>query len=589
ILIYDYKIKIKILTKEGASWADGEIFLYENGNSKQTLSDFEASAYNLVDGRIKKTIMEQNYISREKINEKRTAVKFSIPEVRSGTVIEYKYRIKSDFIFAIPDVNMQHSIPVMYSKFIITAPEYFSFNYFNAGYSNINIQRKRGVGYKNVNTSGYRSSTFYTNIVWCEMEDLPALKREPYIWCLDDFRIKVEFEVSAASLPNGFLEKFTNTWKDVSNKLRYMSFNTDLKTSYPFKKEVVEIKNSKLSEIEKVRAILKLVKSKISWNGRYRLISDKLNDAIKKGEGTSAEINFVLHSALRDAGFDVVPVLLNPRSYGRIPNTLPTIDKINTFIIKVNLKNSQIFVDGTNLHTDINILPVNLLVDRARIYKVNDDTGWIDLTNIVKSTYSSVLIGNIDETGILSGTIKKTYTNQSAYSFKNKYAKYNSKEEYIKDFEKENNLQISNIEIQGLDSSAVVEIINFKGAVNSTADYIYLNSLVLPFMSENPFNQQGRILPIEFEFPVTYDIMCNIKYPENYIIEEMPKNIKYTLNDNEMNCQYITQNVGNNIQMKFNFTMDKIIYPASKYNELKSFYGMLTQMSGSQIVIKKNQ
>ncbi|MDR2125245.1 MAG: DUF3857 domain-containing protein [Prevotellaceae bacterium] len=588
-IIYDYKIKIKILTKDGTTWGDGQIILYEGDNIKENLSHLEASAYNFVNGNIRKDNLANDYIHREKIDEVHTAVKFSIPEVRAGTVIEYQYRIISNYILHIPEINMQHSIPVKYSKFTITAPEYFSFNYFNAGYSKLNIKRKQGIGYSNLNTGSYNTHTFKTNIVWCEKEYLPALKSEPYNWCLDDSRIRVEFEISAISLPNGVFEKFTNTWKDVNDKLRYMGFNSDLKTSYPFKKEVLTIKKSKLSEVEKIKAILKLVQSKMSWNGKYRLLSNKLSDAIKKGEGSSADINFVLHSALQDAGFDVVPVLLNPRSFGRIPTSFPTINKINTFIVKVNLKNTQVFIDGTNTNSNINILPIDLLSDRARIYKVNDDSGWVDLTNLTKSVYSSVITCNIDESGVLSGTIKKTYTNQAAYVFANSYENYKTKEEYIEYFEKESNIEIEDIDIQGLDSLVITETIKFKASLNSTSEYIYLNSLVFQFISENPFKQQERMLPIEFDYPIIQDITCNIKYPETYKIEEKPENANLSACENGVKYTYMSQASYNNLQIKFSYSIDKLIFSVQEYKDLRTFYGMLTQMSDSQIVIKKNQ
>ena len=587
-IIYDYKIKIKILTNEGSSWANSQVIIYDNTKIKETLHGLEAASYNMIDGRVKKVDLQNNYIFREKLDENSTAVKFSIPEVYAGSVIEYKYKIISNNIFQIPEINMQHSIPVMHSRFIITAPEYFSFNYFNAGYANINIKTKRGTGESNISTGSYKSNKFSTNIVWCEMENLPALKEEPHNWCIDDSKIKVEFEVSAISLPNGFFAKYTNTWKDVFNLLKYFGFNSDLKTSYPFKKEVTAIKTSNLTDIEKIRKVLKLVQSKIQWNGKYALTSKKLSNAIQKGEGTSAEVNFILHSALADAGFDVAPVLLNPRSFGRIPTSFPTINKIHTFIVKINLKNTQIFVDGTDIHSDVNVLPINLLVDRARIYKITDDSGLVNLTNLTKSTYFSTIIGDIDESGVFTGMISNKYTNQSAYYFAKEYEKHNSKENYIEYLEKERNIKIENIDIQGLDSTTITETIKFTCGVNLTNDYIYLNSLVFPFMSQNPFKQQKRILPVEFDFPVAYDIICNIRYPENYKIEEIPKNVKQSLNDNSMNYLYATQNVGNNLQMKFNFTIDKIVFPAARYNELRIFYGTIAQLSENQIVIKKN-
>ncbi|MDR3226645.1 MAG: DUF3857 domain-containing protein [Prevotellaceae bacterium] len=581
--VYEYKIKIKILKKEGATWGDKEIMLYNRGSSDEYLSGLKATAYNLVDGKIVESELKKDYIFKEKIDEKRTMTKFSIPEVKVGTVIEYKYRITSDYIFSIPDINVQHSIPVMYCKFNVDVPEYFKFRLNVKGYHRLNIKRTGG----NSNSGGY---SFITDVVSCETEHIPALKDDSNVWCLNDFRTKVEFELSSIQIPGQIVRNYANNWQSVNEALEKSDFNSDLKTSYPFKKEVLAIKESSVSDREKLRNILKLVQSKMKWNETYSLLSKSPRSAAEKGTGSSADINFVLHSALRDAGFDIVPILLNPRNKGRLPLAQATLDNINTFIIRVTLDGEFLFVDGTNPHSDINVLPSNLLVDRARVYKVNDDrSGWVNLTNLAQNTSSSVLIGGIDESGILSGTIKKKYTNQSAYSFANKYESYKTKEEYIESVEKEDGMKVESLEIEGLDSLAITETIKFSLTTNSTDEYIYLNSLVFPFISENPLKQQERILPVEFNYPINYNISCIITIPENYTLEEKPDNIKLSACENGIKYSYLSQQTLVNLQMKFTYSLDRIIYPSNEYKDLSAFYGMLTQMSGSQIVIKKNQ
>ncbi|MDR2125243.1 MAG: DUF3857 domain-containing protein [Prevotellaceae bacterium] len=423
-LVYDYKIKVKILKKEGTSRGDGAIILYNRGSSDEFLSGLEASSYNLSDGKIVESKLKKDYIFKEKLDDKRTRVKFSIPEVKVGSIIEYKYKITSDYFFSIPNINVQHSIPVMYSKFNVAVPEYFKFSLNVKGYHRLNIQREQG----NYNSGGY---FFNTNIVSCEAEHIPALKDDSYIWCLDDFRTKVEFELSAIEIPGRLSTLYSKTWKSVNEALEESSFNSNLKTSYPFKKEVMAIKESSMSDREKVRSILKLVQSKMKYNGKYALSSNSPRQAAEKGTGSSAEINFVLHSALRDADFDVIPILLNPRQYGRLPLALPTIEKINTFIVRVTLNGEYLYLDGTNPHSDINVLSPDLLVDRARIYRVNDENGWVNLTNITKSVSAISVLGNINDENELSGTIRRIYTNQAAYAFANSYEKYKTKEEYI--------------------------------------------------------------------------------------------------------------------------------------------------------------
>jgi hypothetical protein len=581
-LVYDYRIKVKILKKEGTSWGDGKIILHNRGSADEFLSGLKASSYNLVDGKSVESELKKDYIFREKLDDKRTLVKFSIPEVKVGSVIEYKFRITSDYIFSIPDLDVQHSIPVIYSKFNVAVPEYFKFSLNVKGYHRLNIQREKG----NYNSSGY---FFSTDIVSCEAEHIPALKDDSYVWCLDDFKTKVEFELSSIQIPGQMIRSYSNTWKAVNETLEKSGFNSDLKTSYPFKKEVMAIKESDIGDKEKIRKILKLVQSKIKCNEKYALTSSSPRQAAEKGTGTSADINFVLHSALLDAGFDAVPILLNPRRFGRLPLAKPTVDKINAFIVRVTLNGEDLYLDGAHPHSDINVLSPDLLVDKARIYKVNDNSGWVNLTNLSQNVVTISVLGNINDENELSGTIRRIYTNQAAYSFASSYEKYNSKEEYIEAIEKEFSINVSDVEIKNIDSTVINETILFTSTISSTDEYLYLNSTAFPFMSENTLKQQERILPVEFNYPVTYNINCGIILPSNYSIEEKPENITLSACENGVKYRYISQIAFNNLQIKFSYALGRPIFTVNEYTDLSSFYGMLTQMSNSQIVIKKNQ
>jgi hypothetical protein len=108
-------------------------------------------------------------------------------------------------------------------------------------------------------------------------------------------------------------------------------------------------------------------------------------------------------------------------------------------------------------------------------------------------------------------------------------------------------------------------------------------------MSENKFKQQERILPVEFNYPVTYNINCGIIFPPAYSVEEKPENINLSACENGVKYTYISQTSYNNLQIKFSYSVDRLIFTVQEYKDLSAFYGMLTQMSDNQIVIKKNQ
>ncbi|HIY66250.1 MAG TPA: hypothetical protein H9830_08250, partial [Candidatus Agrococcus pullicola] len=66
----------------------------------------------------------------------------------------------------------------------------------------------------------------------------------------------------------------------------------------------------------------------------------------------------------------------NPRSMGRLPQMYATLDGINTFILRVTLDDGKFaYLDGTDPDSDVDLLPTELLVDRARIYGVDGNVG----------------------------------------------------------------------------------------------------------------------------------------------------------------------------------------------------------------------
>lgn len=113
---HEIETKIKILTHEGTSYAN-VIIPYYNESSvngmKENVSQIEGYAFNLENGKIVKTKLEKDFITKERINDKYMQVKFSIPNVKAGTVIEYKYEYLSDFYHLLEDWEMQQDIPVL--------------------------------------------------------------------------------------------------------------------------------------------------------------------------------------------------------------------------------------------------------------------------------------------------------------------------------------------------------------------------------------------------------------------------------------------------------------------------------------------
>lgn len=132
-ILYNYEVKIKVLKSEGASYADIRIPYYSNESNavitlKESISQLDASAYNMEGGETVRTKMKRDLVFTERINKQYMQLKFSIPAVREGTVFEYKYQLSSDLYYSINLWEAQRDIPVIFTQYDITIPEYFKFN-----------------------------------------------------------------------------------------------------------------------------------------------------------------------------------------------------------------------------------------------------------------------------------------------------------------------------------------------------------------------------------------------------------------------------------------------------------------------------
>jgi hypothetical protein len=588
--LYYYSVKIKILNTDASGWADVEIPYYKD---KEFVGGINATTYNLENGKVVKSSLGSKYIFREQVVDDKYLLKFSLPNVKAGSVIEYKYNISSDYVASIPTITMQKSIPIMYSHAEVEVPEYFRFTVNTKGYERVNVNKTISTG-TILFPDGERLS-FINNTVTCEASNVPALKSESYVWCIDDYLTAVEFELSDIVFPNMPTKSFASSWGDVNSALDESSFSNSLRFNNPFKDETASILATYQSDEDKLRAIHRLVMSRIAWNGKYYLLSgdthsavSNIRTAIKNGVGNSAEINFALHSVLKAAGYEVTPILLNPRQFGRLPISRPSIDAINAFVLMVTLPDGRsIILDGTDRYSDLNLLPPQLMVNRARIYGLNGENGWIDLTELSPNGIQQHINGYIDEQGMLHGEMSATYYGLEGYRVKRDYNNATSQDEFLADKENEEHIKISEYTVDGLDSRVVQENYKFTRQLDVVGGIIYIPAEVQIFMEENPLNQQERVLPVEYSYPVNVQSSTSIRLPQGYVAEEIPEPVRISAADNGMSYSYLIQLNSYFMQTRNTFTRNRIIYLPSEYPNLYQFMGEVVNTGTQRIVLSK--
>lgn len=91
----EIKRKVKILNREGFDKATISIHLYNSSKASQSVKNIMATTYNLVGNTIVSTKIDKKDIFEEKYDENHTLVKFTLPNIKEGSVIAYSYTLSS--------------------------------------------------------------------------------------------------------------------------------------------------------------------------------------------------------------------------------------------------------------------------------------------------------------------------------------------------------------------------------------------------------------------------------------------------------------------------------------------------------------
>ena len=276
--------RVKIYNKDGYDFATKAISLYKasQGNRERVMG-LKAVTYNIVDGDIEETKLKKDGIFESELSEFYEETKFTMPNIKDGSVIEYKYRINSPFIYNVDEYIFQHSIPANKIEASFSSPEYYNFKLNSKGYLGIYPKVTRvnsGITIKSKSrqTIGATVSTnfnsdkidFFENKHIYNLANIPALKEEPYINNINNYRAAVKYELSSVQYPNSIPKYYSSTWKNVVKTIYDSpSFGVELNKTGYYNQDIDALTSSVTDPMQKAGLIYGFVKDKVKWNGIY--------------------------------------------------------------------------------------------------------------------------------------------------------------------------------------------------------------------------------------------------------------------------------------------------------------------------------
>jgi len=583
--------RIKILSRAGFDYGDLEIG-YRSKDKSEIINDIKAVI--TLPNRQTYTYDKKDFFT-EKKNEYWSVKKLAIANLEEGAVIDYYYKITSDRISQPREWYFQREIPVVLSELTIDFHSQLSYMYLFQGFKGMTIEENEAGEkiYTKGETKAIIEAKKFTT------RNVPALKPEPYITTIDDYRLRLRFQLTDYYTDAGQKIEVLSDWTEVNQKMLY---HEHFGKQYLKKSRYIEVMNAASatvfatgkSPLEVAIGLYDFLNNNIEVNyGGGIFTRNSLNDAFEKKSAKKGEMNLMLLALLREFDIDAHPVLISQRRNGRPLKEYPIVDQFSYVIVHVAVEGKEYFVECGNTLRPFGELSRNSMNEFG--FMVKKKEGW-EWKKIVPKKAKEVYLSDftLDETAKMRGTIKANYTNTDAA--RRRYDWVNNEQE--KEWETLLENSIADFELEEVTTENEKEVSkpfkltftgDFSGAAQEIGEFIYINPMIFAEYGENPFKSEERKYPVNFAYPFGNQFIINLKYdPVLYEIESLPEGTKFGLPNKTATVRYAAQEKAEGwIQVTCNLSVSGTLFSSEEYIGLRTLFDMTAEKLGEQIVLKR--
>ena len=567
--------RIKIFNDKGLDEAKVRIEYY-GGDNNENVSDITAETVTLNDNVIQYTPVDKSLIYKQTIDKEKKVIVFTFPNVKPGSVVEFKYKWTTPYAGNFPDWFFIDDIPTRYSEFQAE---------FSKDYTFKSIER--------VTQPFAKDTSFFVNgkdnkqgkkYIWA-LNNIHTLKDEQYITSMMDNAQCVLFQIT------GYSER---TWDaTITDLLKFDDFGGQLDTTINLngQEKIMAKVNAMKTQDEKIAYIFNLVKSTITYNDFYGIYTDDgIKKAWNKKTGDASEINLLIYHFLKKAGIDVYTMLVN--RYGKIDPRYASTHQVNKTVDYIRVDSTKQYVlDATNKYYVYNEIPFYLLNSNGLMIDPNHkNSAFIRLDNESPAKKVVFINAEITSGGKMTGT---TQINDFSYNrtFVLKDYKDDGESKYKDELrESDNNLKILSFKMENMeaDSLPLTQNIDFSlDLTGSDENYIYFSPNLFTGFKTNPFLSEERFSDIDFKYLNNCTIGGHYKIPAGYKVDAMPKNVSLSMPDKSITLKRIIGEEDGYIQVHYVVNFKRSLFLKGEYLSLRDFYKKLHELLNEEVVLKK--
>ena len=591
-IIYERSTRIKILTEDGLNWAEIKIPYYTERNIYELIYELEAYTYNYENGTVIKTKLDlENNVVDERIDDFWTAKKLLLPLVKKGSVIEYKYKLRSANLIHLRDWEFQWEIPVLSSECELKMTPVYAYKWVLQGvqklhYFNTFDDRSSE---RNFGTSGaYQEHKYYDKVYQFALKDVPAFKGEKFISSKSDYIAKIDFQLEKIfNLSTGVYTEMITTWPKMLKELRKdVNFGLYLLRSKRVAAKTIDKKRiSSMNPMDRFNYVIDFIKENYEFNQSIdKFTAKSINQFVKDKKGNLAEINLFAVGMLNAVGLEAYPVLISTRSHGKIKYDYPFIDHFNGVVIAVKVDGEFILSDATDKFLMNDRLPVFALNEKGLLYN-HKEIKWFHLQGRHQVQENIAIEAHLKE-GQADLNLEKSFTEYAAASHRKEIGA---------------DIALLGKKLRNNGYSVNESSIKIEDALDKTKKYAYSFHSELPLLIKDdkiylmPFfneiekeallKEKRRDFPVDLIYAQSKKIQSKLILPEGYTPEKLPN--KASIKNELFEMDYSVELNNQELTVNLSYWFKEFIYQSKEYNKIKYYFEEIAKKGNETIVLVK--
>lgn len=582
-------VRIKIFTQEGVKKESNVEIEYNK--SQEAIQGVRARTIQ-PDGTI--TEFDGNTLDKEirkAAGVRYVAKTFAIPNVQSGCIVEFKYREQlSEFGYVSGHWVVQYDLFTRLARFSMKSrpsPLPLMTRSYRLYSENATIQREGGGEFT------------------LEVHDLPGIEEEPLMPSENSLRATVDFyyqdrDAPPNETPDQFWKRTGKRWNDeletfLGNKAELgTEVRQDVNNDDP-----AEIKLRKLyARVLKIRNLN--LEERTSKKEQHEEDIKKNNDAedvLKRGYGTTWQINSLMVGLARAAGFEAAEIQVASRN-GRIfyPQRRAVSDLTDT-LVWVRADSKEYYLDPSSHYFPFGLLPWDeYAADGIRPTK--DGCDMIKTPDPQLSDASSVRHADltIDSSGSISGKISIDFgrVESAHWRFDERNADELGRKKAIEDRIGEGLGAGPTFEISRIDNWDDVENpLHVEGTLSASsfaktmAQRMLVPLEVFQNSESTAFQSEKRVNEIDFSYP--YETIDDIVFhaPPEFKPSAMPDPKK--ISPGPISYEISATALPDGFEVKRHLSISGIRYPKTSYTGLRNFFSLAKTDDNAQVMLESHQ